>query len=86
MVDITRRDFMLEKSSLSPFLYVPVDMHGHRSVGIDQSVRLGFISHAACSTFSRSPSVSVIISVSADGEGGSAAGMNAVCNRRAITF
>lgn len=49
-------------------------------------MRLGFISHTACSTFSRSPSVSVIISVSADGEGGSAAGMNAVCNRRAITF
>lgn len=49
-------------------------------------MRLGFISHTACSTFSRSPSVAVLISVSADGEGGSAAGMNAVCNRRAITF
>lgn len=38
MVDITHRDFMLEKSSLSPFLCVPVDIHGHRSVGIDRSL------------------------------------------------
>lgn len=38
MVDVTHRDFMLEKSFLSPFLYVPVDMRGHRSVGIDRSL------------------------------------------------
>lgn len=42
-------------------------------------MRPSFISHTSCSTLSKSPSVSIIICMSAGGEGGCTARMNAAC-------